>query len=98
MVSRIVIEFGRLLQYGDEILKRKSELFTKSQINQKKKKHVSIILKIILHLLMIMTIMIRIMLKMETRFVRNLLWLEENGVKMTNQARFENIMCATNNN
>ena len=33
------------------------------------------------------------MLKMETRFVRNLLW-----VKMTNQARFENNMCATNNN
>ena len=96
MVSRFVIEFGRLLQYGDEILKHKSELFTNSQINQRKKKHVLIILKIIIYLLMIMTIMTvmtRIMLKMKTRFVCNLLWLEENEVKMTNQARFEKNMC-----
>ena len=45
-----------------------------------------------------MTIMTRIMLKMETRFICNLLWLKENGMKMTNQARFEISTCATNNN
>ena len=38
MVSRIVIQFGRLLQYRHETLKHKSELFTKFHINQRKKK------------------------------------------------------------